>query len=45
MRAFQTYHQILYMLTLLMQVVSISNVFNAICVEAVDTLFTQYTHI
>ena len=44
-RAFQTYHQILYMLTLLMQVISISNVFKAMYVKAVDIFFTQYTHI
>ena len=32
------------MLTLLMQVISISDAFNAMYVKAVDTFSTQYTH-
>ena len=37
LRAFQPYHQILYMLTLLTLGISISNAFNAIYVDTVDT--------
>ena len=37
LRAFQPYHQILYMLTLSTQGISISNAFNAIYVDTVDT--------
>ena len=44
LRPFQLYHQILYMLTLSTQGISISNAFTAICAKAVDTFSTQYTH-
>ena len=37
LRPFQSYHQILYMLTLLTQGISISNAFNAMYVDTVDT--------
>ena len=37
LRAFQPYHQILYMLTLSTLGISISNAFNAIYVDTVDT--------
>ena len=37
LRAFQPYHQILYMLTLLILGISISNAFNAMYVDTVDT--------
>ena len=37
LRAFQPYHQILYMSTLLTLDISISNAFNAIYVDTVDT--------
>ena len=37
LRAFQPYHQILYMLTLFTLGISISNAFNAIYVDTVDT--------
>ena len=37
LRAFQPYHQILYMSTLLTLGISISNAFNAIYVDTVDT--------
>ena len=42
LRAFQPYHQMLYMLTLSTLGISISNVFNAMYV---DTLDTNYIHI
>ena len=42
--AFQPYHQILYMLILLILGISISNAFNAIYVKAVNTFSTQWTH-
>ena len=41
LRAFQPYHQILYMLTLLTLGISISNAFNAIYV---DTVGTKHIH-
>ena len=41
--AFQPYHQILYMLTLLTLGISISNAFNAIYVNTVDTVFTPHS--
>ena len=44
LRAFQPCHQILCMLILSMQVIRISNAFNAMYVKAVDTFCTQYTH-
>ena len=37
LRAFQPYHQILYMLTLSTLGISISNAFNAMYVDTVDT--------
>ena len=37
LRAFQPYHQILYMLTLSTLDINISNAFNAIYVDTVDT--------
>ena len=37
LRAFQPYHKILYMLTLLTLGISISNAFNAMYVDTVDT--------
>ena len=37
LRAFQPYHQILYMLTLLTIGISISNALNAMYVDTVDT--------
>ena len=43
LNAFHPY-QILYMLTLSIQGVSISNAFNAIYVKAANTFSTQYTH-
>ena len=43
LRAFQPYHQILYMLTLSTLGISISNAFNAIYVDTVDTVFTPHS--
>ena len=43
LRAFQPY-QMLCILTLSMQVISISNAFNAIYVKAFNTFSTQYSH-
>ena len=43
-QCFPTIPLILYRSTLLMQVISISNAFNAMYVKAVDTFSTQYTH-
>ena len=40
---FQPYHQILYILTLLTLGISISNAFNAIYVDTVDTVFTPHS--
>ena len=37
LRAFQPYHQILYMSTLLTLGISISNAFNAMYVDTIDT--------
>ena len=42
---FSTIPSMLYMLILLTLGISISNAFNAIYVEAVNTFSTQYTHI
>ena len=43
-KGFSTIPSILYMLILLILDISISNAFNAIYVEAVDTFSTQYNH-
>ena len=43
LKAFQPYHQILYMLTLSTQGISISNAFNAIYVNTVNTVFTPHS--
>ena len=43
LRAFQPYHQILYMSTLSTLGISISNAFNAIYVDTVDTVFTPHS--
>ena len=43
LRAFQPYHQILYMLTLSTLGISIFNAFNAIYVDTVDTVFTPHS--
>ena len=40
----QPYYQIIYMLTLSTQVFSISNIFNAMNVKAVNAFSIQYTH-
>ena len=45
LRAFQTYHQILYMSTLLTLGISISNAFNAINDMYVNTVDTNDIHI
>ena len=43
LRAFQPYHKILYMSTLSILGISISNAFNAIYVYTVDTAFTPHS--
>ena len=43
LRAFQPYHKILYMSTLSTLGISISNAFNAIYVNTVDTAFTPHS--